>query len=90
MAIARAIAGRPPIVLADEPTGNLDPGLSRDILGLLREVNHEKGITIVMVTHSPEAAAQGSVRAHLVDGRVVRLEGATSSRAAPEPALRAR
>jgi putative ABC transport system ATP-binding protein len=74
VAIARAMVAAPALILADEPTGNLDPALSRDILGLLRTVNEEKGITIVMVTHSPEAAARGDVRAHLVDGRLVGLE----------------
>ncbi|HVG93689.1 MAG TPA: ABC transporter ATP-binding protein, partial [Planctomycetota bacterium] len=51
VAIARAMANRPSLVLADEPTGNLDPGLSRDILGLLRSVNERQGTTIMMVTH---------------------------------------
>jgi putative ABC transport system ATP-binding protein len=83
VAIARALVNRPALVLADEPTGNLDPGLSRDILGLLRAVNEGKGITIVMVTHSPEAAAQGSVRARLDGGRLVRLERSAPSGAVP-------
>jgi len=80
VAIARAIVAKPDLVLADEPTGNLDPALSRDILGLLRSANEEKGIAIVMVTHSPEAAAQGSVRAHLESGRIARLEASPASR----------
>ncbi len=76
VAIARAMANRPALVLADEPTGNLDPGLSRDILGLLRAVNQQKKTTIVMVTHSPEAAAMGTVRLHMDAGSIVPGEAA--------------
>jgi len=71
VAIARALANRPALILADEPTGNLDPGLSRDILGLLDAVNREKRMTIVMVTHSPEAASHGTVHVRLEHGRSV-------------------
>ncbi len=74
VAIARAMANRPALVLADEPTGNLDPALSRDILDLLAAVNREKRTTIVMVTHSPEAAARGDLRVRLEAGRVVKVE----------------
>ncbi len=70
VAIARALANEPDLVLADEPTGNLDPALARDILGLLQDLNAD-GMTILMVTHSPEAAAIGSQRIHLEQGRVV-------------------
>jgi putative ABC transport system ATP-binding protein len=82
VAIARAMANRPALVLADEPTGNLDPGLSRDILNLLARVNREKGMTIVMVTHSPEAAARGDLRVRLADGRVTSLERSGADAAA--------
>jgi len=71
VAIARAFANQPDLILADEPTGNLDPSLSDDILGLLEALNREHGTTIVMVTHSPQAAARGNVRVHLEDGRIV-------------------
>ena len=71
VAIARALANDPGLILADEPTGNLDPTLSREILGVLRELNQREGRTIIMVTHSPEAARVGSHRLHLEDGRVV-------------------
>ena len=64
-------ANDPELILADEPTGNLDPDLARHTLDLLQELNEEQGLTIVMVTHSPEAAARGNQRVHLVDGRVV-------------------
>jgi len=76
VAIARAMANRPALVLADEPTGNLDPGLSRDILGVLRAVNRQKQTTIVMVTHSPEAAAMGTVRLRMDAGAIVPGEAA--------------
>ena len=74
VAIARAFVGDPDLVLADEPTGNLDPSLSDDILTLLDQMNRERGTTIVMVTHSPEAASRGNVRVHIDDGRVVEHE----------------
>ena len=71
VAIARAFVNQPDVILADEPTGNLDPSLSDDILSLLETLNRERGTTIVMVTHSPEAAARGNVRVHLADGQIV-------------------
>jgi ABC-type lipoprotein export system ATPase subunit len=61
----------PRLVLADEPTGNLDPELARDILDELRRLNVEQGLTVVMVTHSPEAAAMGSVRLRMRGGTMV-------------------
>lgn len=71
VAIARALANNPSIILADEPTGNLDPSLASEILTLLKELNTIKGITIVMVTHSPEAAQYGNKKIFLKDGCVV-------------------
>ena len=71
VAIARALANSPEVILADEPTGNLDPGLSREILGILRNLNEKDGRTIVMVTHSPEAARMGSHHLRLEGGRCV-------------------
>lgn len=71
VAIARALAKKPTFILADEPTGNLDPALSIEILNLLKEINQEKGITIIMVTHSPIAANMGTVKIHLEDGKIV-------------------
>jgi putative ABC transport system ATP-binding protein len=70
VAIARALVKKPTFILADEPTGNLDPALSIEILNLLKEINQEKGITVVMVTHSPTAAEMGTVRIHLKDGKI--------------------
>lgn len=71
VAIARALANNPSVILADEPTGNLDPSLASEILSLLSELNKKKGITIVMVTHSPEAARYGNIKIHLKDGCVL-------------------
>jgi putative ABC transport system ATP-binding protein len=76
VAIARALGNDPEVILADEPTGNLDPGLSREILGILRELNEKDGRTIVMVTHSPAAAGIGSHHVHLRKGSVAPAEEA--------------
>jgi putative ABC transport system ATP-binding protein len=71
VAIARAIISEPKIVLADEPTGNLDTKSSDTVLGLLRQLNKELGQTIVMITHNPEAATYGNRVLHMRDGQVV-------------------
>lgn len=71
VALARAIINEPKIVLADEPTGNLDTKNSEGVLGLLRQLNKELGQTIVMITHNPEAAAYGNRVLHMRDGLVV-------------------
>ena len=71
VAIARAIVSEPKIVLADEPTGNLDTKSSENVLSLLSQLNRELGQTIVMITHNPEAAAYGHRILHMRDGEVV-------------------
>jgi putative ABC transport system ATP-binding protein len=71
VALARAIVGEPKIVLADEPTGNLDTKSSEAVLSLLRQLNKDLGQTIVMITHNPEAAAYGHRVLHMRDGTVV-------------------
>jgi len=71
VAIARAIVNEPKIVLADEPTGNLDSKNSEIVLGMLRQLNRELGQTIVMITHNPEAAAYAHRVVHMRDGIVV-------------------
>ena len=71
VALARALANDPPIVLADEPTGNLDSSNGRHILELLREIHRSRGTTIVLVTHDAELAAIADARLVLRDGRVV-------------------
>jgi putative ABC transport system ATP-binding protein len=74
VAIARALSFSPPILLADEPTGNLDSKNGTAILDLLRRINQEDGCTVVMVTHSEEAASYADRRIYLRDGRVEREE----------------
>lgn len=71
VAIARALVNEPSIIFADEPTGNLDPGLSIEILELLKKINQEKGLTVFMVTHSPVAKEYGNVRIRLDEGKVI-------------------
>ena len=70
VAIARALAFNPPILLADEPTGNLDSKTGETVLDLLRRINREDGCTVVMVTHSPEAAKYGDRTIFLRDGLI--------------------
>jgi putative ABC transport system ATP-binding protein len=71
VAIARAIVNKPAILLADEPTGNLDTENSVNVLTLLRDLNERLGQTIVMITHNPEAAAYGHRLARMKDGVIV-------------------
>jgi len=70
VAIARAIVTEPTVILADEPTGNLDTARSREIMDLLAALNRDRGITIVMVTHEPDMAAYARRAVHFVDGHV--------------------
>jgi putative ABC transport system ATP-binding protein len=70
VAIARALVTNPSVLLADEPTGNLDTQRSREIMDLLKVLNEERGITIVMVTHEAEMAAYAGRIVRFVDGRV--------------------
>ena len=70
VAIARAIVTRPTVLLADEPTGNLDSEKSREIMELLLRLNQERGITILMVTHEPDMAAFARRTIRFVDGRI--------------------
>ncbi|MGH8078305.1 MAG: ABC transporter ATP-binding protein [Lysobacter sp.] len=71
-AIARALAGSPRLLLADEPTGNLDSQMARSVLELIEEINGQ-GTTVVMVTHDPELAARAQRNVHIVDGMVTDL-----------------
>ena len=70
VAIARAIVNHPAILLADEPTGNLDTENSDAVLGILRDLNSRLGQTILMITHNPEAAAYGHRIVRMRDGRI--------------------
>jgi putative ABC transport system ATP-binding protein len=74
VAIARAIVTEPAVVLADEPTGNLDTQRSHEIMGLLLALNRDHGITVLMVTHEPDMAAYGRRMVHFVDGGIARDE----------------
>ena len=71
VAIARAIVSRPALLLADEPTGNLDSKLGREIMDLLVELNTTRGITIAMVTHEPDMAAYTTRQVRFHDGQIV-------------------
>jgi len=71
VAIARGIVNKPAILLADEPTGNLDSQNSAAVLGLLKDLNERTGQTILMITHDAEAASYASRSVHIRDGRIV-------------------
>jgi putative ABC transport system ATP-binding protein len=71
VAIARAIVNGPAILLADEPTGNLDSKNSDVVLGLLRDLNKRLGQTILMITHNPEAAAYADRTIQMRDGQII-------------------
>jgi ABC-type lipoprotein export system ATPase subunit len=71
VAIARALAGEPGLILADEPTGNLDRARSREIVELLRSIAHKRGAVVLLVTHDHEAASVADRRLSLRDGRLV-------------------
>jgi putative ABC transport system ATP-binding protein len=71
IAIARAVVNHPAILLADEPTGNLDSENSAAVLSILRDLNERLGQTVLMITHNPEAAAFGHNTVHMRDGRIV-------------------
>jgi putative ABC transport system ATP-binding protein len=74
VALARALINKPAIVLADEPTGNLDSKNSDVVLNMLRTSNKELRQTVLMITHNPEAAAYGDRIVHMRDGQIVRAE----------------
>ena len=92
VAIARALAGSPKLLLADEPTGNLDTQMARSVMELLEEIN-AKGTTILMVTHDPELAVRAQRNVHIIDGQVSDLVRKMPSlfdvKAAPAPTTEA-
>jgi putative ABC transport system ATP-binding protein len=74
VAIARALLNHPTLILADEPTGNLDSKTSSEVMNIFKTLNEEKGITMIMVTHEPDIAAWAGKRIYLRDGLIVREE----------------
>lgn len=80
VAVARALAARPSIILADEPTGNLDRRSSMEIVELLRSLSDEDGTAVVVVTHDRGVARYGSREVHLVDGRAYAVAGVPGTR----------
>jgi putative ABC transport system ATP-binding protein len=74
VAIARALLNNPTLILADEPTGNLDSRTSSEVMNIFKSLNEDKGITMVMVTHEPDIAAWAGKRIYLKDGLIVREE----------------
>ncbi len=74
VAIARALVGGPQVILADEPTGNLDTRTGAEVIGLLERLNAERGMAVVVVTHDPGIAARASRQVHMLDGLVDRTE----------------
>jgi putative ABC transport system ATP-binding protein len=73
VAIARALANDPTIILADEPTGNLDSKAGRQVLDILEELNSERGVTVVIVTHDESIASEAGLRVFIKDGRVEKV-----------------
>lgn len=78
VAIARALVNQPKLILADEPTGNLDSETSHDVMNLFAELNREEGITLVLVTHEMDIAAFARRRIRFLDGKVVEDTGAVA------------
>jgi putative ABC transport system ATP-binding protein len=72
VAVARALANRPPLILADEPTGSLDTAAGQELMHLLKELNHSQGVTFVIVTHDPSVARQTQRVLVMADGKIVR------------------
>lgn len=94
IAIARALAGEPKLILADEPTGNLDSARSEEVVALLRSIAHERGAAVLLVTHDAEAAAAADRRCTLRDGKLIHSDIAGHERRPPSldphaPAARA-
>jgi putative ABC transport system ATP-binding protein len=84
VAIARSLVLEPRLLLADEPTGNLDSNTTSAILSLLRSLNKQRGLTIVMVTHDRNAANYGDRLVHLKDGKILREEAISATVETPQ------
>ena len=78
--IARALAKQPSLILADEPTGNLDSGSAEEIIGILKNLNRDEGITVIIVTHEQEIATQTHRIISMRDGVIINEEGVSPSR----------
>ncbi len=86
MAIARALVNEPSIILADEPTGNLDSKSGAEVMRIFQELNEDRGITIIFVTHEPEIAEHTQRIVRLQDGHIVSDSPVTNQRKAGEQA----
>ena len=86
MAIARALINRPQLILADEPTGNLDTKTSHDIMEQFVRLNSDGGITIVLVTHEPDIAGYAKRLVRFVDGRITQDQGVSREALEAAPA----
>jgi ABC-type lipoprotein export system ATPase subunit len=84
VAIARALINRPSVLLADEPTGNLDSRTSEEVLDMFQELNGHEGITIIMVTHDPQVARYAQRVVHIHDGLIVQPGAGGTAPLAPE------
>ena len=84
VALARALANNPKVLLADEPTGNLDSGTGQHVIDLLFDVNRSRGTTLVLVTHDRELSARADVQVIMRDGRIVELIDRETSVTAPD------
>jgi putative ABC transport system ATP-binding protein len=87
VAIARALANQPPILLADEPTGNLDSAAGELVLALLEQLRTERGLTVLMVTHDMQVAARADRIIRMIDGRVIEQRPDAAVNAVPPPAV---
>jgi len=72
VAIARALANNPRFLLMDEPTGNIDSKTAKDIIGLIKQLNNEKGVTIIMITHDQQLASQAKRIVKILDGTIIK------------------
>jgi putative ABC transport system ATP-binding protein len=90
VAIARALVNDPSIILADEPTGNLDSKAGAEVMGLFQKLNVEHGMTVILVTHEPDIAEHTRRVLHIYDGEIVKDELIAEPRIAGDSAYRHR